>query len=201
VPVVFHDLTTERWNGQQRPLNTCTLADLRTLNIGGERIATLNEVCAFAREHGCTLNIELKRNDPDPTLVRQTVQLLRTYNLCPTTILSSFHARVLHNARRVAPTVPRGYIMGLRTARPDIRLREMWPFLSLKRVQATSWHPNGQLPLLRWTIPLARRAGYAVYVWTVDDPAAMRTVAGWGASGIMTNRPDVGRQSVQQHRR
>ena len=44
--VVFHDDTTERWDGRRRLAAGCTLAELRQLDIGGERVATLAEVCA-----------------------------------------------------------------------------------------------------------------------------------------------------------
>src|SRR5512138_3758757 len=60
VLVVFHDDTTERWDGQKRLAAACTLAELRALDIGGERVATLAETCAFAREHSMRMNVELK---------------------------------------------------------------------------------------------------------------------------------------------
>jgi glycerophosphoryl diester phosphodiesterase len=50
-----------------------------------------------------------------------------------------------------------------------------------------------QLPLLRPVLPRVRRAGYAVNVWTVDDPAVMRQLIDWGATGIITNKPDLAR--------
>src|SRR5829696_6005747 len=60
VLVVFHDDTTERWDGRRRLAAACSLAELRALDIGGERVATLAETCAFAREHGLRMNVELK---------------------------------------------------------------------------------------------------------------------------------------------
>jgi glycerophosphoryl diester phosphodiesterase len=52
-----------------------------------------------------------------------------------------------------------------------------------------AWHPAHDLPLLRHLLPLVRRAGYMVNVWTVDDPAHIRQLATWGATGIITNDP------------
>ncbi len=187
--VVFHDATTERWNGQPIPTNACTLAELRALDIGGERVATLAETCAFARQTGITLNVELKQ----PDIVAQTVALLHDYGIAQQTIISSFYPLALRELLRVAPDIRRGYLMGNRTYRPDVRMRELWPFLALRQIQAAAWHPTYELPLVQQVIPLVRRAGYAVHVWTVDDPALMQTLAECGATGIITNRPDVAR--------
>lgn len=35
-----------------------------------------------------------------------------------------------------------------------------------------------------------------IYVWTVDDPERMRTLAAWGVDGICTNRTDVARAAL-----
>lgn len=190
--VVFHDATTERWDGQPRPVSACTLADLRALDIGGERVATLAETCAFARQTGIALNVELKR----PDIVAQCVALLKEYDLGGRTLISSFYAAALHELQRIAPAIQRGYLMGHRTYRPDVRARELWPFLALQRVHAAAWHPTYQLPLVERVIPLVRRAGYAVNVWTVDDPALMRRLAACGATGIITNMPDLARETL-----
>jgi glycerophosphoryl diester phosphodiesterase len=37
----------------------------------------------------------------------------------------------------------------------------------------------------------AHQHGFAVWAWTVDDPADMRRVTALGVDGIMTNRPDL----------
>jgi glycerophosphoryl diester phosphodiesterase len=115
--------------------------------------------------------------------------LLRAHNLSEHVLISSFAAATLHHLRAAAPEMPRAYLMGQRSLRPDIRIREGWPFGALRAVAASAWHPADTLPLLRWLLPRVRRAGYAVNVWTIDEPARMREVAAWGASGIITNDP------------
>lgn len=187
--IVFHDTTTERWNSRRCPVHTCTLADMRQLDMNGERVPTLAEVCAFAHKSGIALNVELKQ----PDIARETVAVLLAYDLCKTTIVSSFYEPALRSLLYSTPGIRRGYLMGLRTIRPTIRLHEVWPFFHLRRVQATSWHPYANLPLLPVLLPLVQRAGYQVYIWTVDEPRAMREWAKRGVTGIITNRPDVGR--------
>jgi glycerophosphoryl diester phosphodiesterase len=191
---VFHDDTTERWDGRRRPVAGLTLAALQALDIGGERVCTLAEVCVFARERGIRLNVELKK----PGVGAQVARLLRETRVEELVLISSFYQAALLEMRQVAPHIPRAYLMGTRTFRPDVRLREGWPFFALRQVAARAWHPAWELPLLRRVVPLVRRAGYAVNVWTVNDPALMRRLIALGVDGIITDVPDVLRRILAE---
>lgn len=194
VLVVFHDDTTERWDGQQRLAASCTLAELQQLDIGGGRVATLAEVCAFARERRVRLNVELKGAGFGADVAR----MLRAERAEELVLISSFNETALHEFAAASPAVPRAYLMGNDTWRLDVRLREGWPFAALRRVGAAAWHPAADLPLASRLIPLVRRAGYLVNVWTVDDPAAMRALIALRVDGIITNVPDVLRQVLAE---
>jgi glycerophosphoryl diester phosphodiesterase len=195
--VVFHDQTTERWDGKPRTVSACSLAELQQLDIHGERVPVLDEVLAFAAETGIALNLELKA----PGMARRCAELLREFKLGECVIVSSFYPAALHELRVVAPELRRAYLMGIRSYRPNIRAREFWPFFALRAVASSAWHPSHELPGLAQTLPLVRRAGYQVNVWTVDDPARMQTLAALGASGIITNRPALARQVLGLHSR
>ncbi|PDV97720.1 glycerophosphodiester phosphodiesterase [Candidatus Chloroploca asiatica] len=184
---VFHDDTTERWDGRPRPVTTCRLAELQALDIGGERVPILEEVLAFAATTGIALNIELKAVG----IGRQCVHLVRQARLVDQVIVSSFVPVALREVQTADPVVRRAYLMGTRTYRPDVRLRELWPFLALRRFAVAAWHPSHELPLVDRIIPLVRKAGYQVNVWTVDAPQRMRQLAALGVQGIITNRPDL----------
>lgn len=189
---VFHDDTTERWDGRARAAAACTLAELQALDIGGERVPTLEETFAFARETGIALNVELKA----PGTGARCAELVRQFGLVEQVLVSSFVPAALLELRAAAPAIRRGYLMGTRSYRPDVRLRELWPFFGLRAVGAAAWHPYYDLPQVARVIPLVLRAGYDVHVWTVDDPAVMRRMTALGVTGIITNKPDVALQAL-----
>ena len=185
--VIFHDDTTERWDGRKRLATACTLAELQTLDIGGARIATLAEVCAFAREHSMPLNVELKGLG----FGAEVAQMLRAERVEDLVLISSFVEAALMEFAAASPTLPRAYLMGTETYNPAVRVREGWPFSALQRTGSEAWHPAYELPLLTWLIPRVRKAGFQVNVWTVDDVAWMRKLLALGVEGIITNTPDV----------
>jgi glycerophosphoryl diester phosphodiesterase len=117
--------------------------------------------------------------------------MLRDERIEELVLISSFEAGALREVAAAGPHLPRAYLMGNDTYRPDVRFREAWPFGALRRLGAAAWHPSRELPLLAWLIPRVRRAGYAVHVWTVDDVAAMRRLIALGVDGIITDVPDV----------
>jgi glycerophosphoryl diester phosphodiesterase len=193
VLVVFHDEKTARWDGKQRLASACTLAELRALDIAGERVATLAEVCALARDKQVRLNIELK----GAGFGLAVAKMLKNEQVEELVLISSFVETALHEFAAASPAVPRAYLMGTDTYRPDVRIREAWPFRALSRTGAKAWHPTYQLPLIDWLIPRVRRAGYQVNVWTVDDVPLMRRLLALGVDGIITDVPDVLRRELE----
>lgn len=193
--VVFHDETIERWGGVQRRVDTCTLADMQALDIGGAQVPTLAAVCAFAREHGLRLNIEIKADG----IAEAVVQVVRQERATELVICSSFSANALTELVTAAPSLPRAYLMGTETYQLAVRLRESWPFAALRAYDCAAWHPAYQISLLHQVVPLVQRAGVKVNVWTVNDPVTMRQLLALGVDGIITDTPDVLRKIIAEN--
>jgi glycerophosphoryl diester phosphodiesterase len=196
VLVIFHDDTTERWDGRARLASDCSLAELLALNIGGAKVATLAEVCVFARERNMRLNVELKGAGFGADVAR----MLRAERVEELVLISSFEEAALLEFAAASPSLPRAYLMGTETYDPAVRVREAWPLGALRRSGSAAWHPAYQLPLLTRLIPRVRRAGFQVNVWTVDDEAWMRKLVTLGVDGIITDTPDVLRAIVDRAR-
>ncbi len=188
--VVFHDATTERWNNLQQPINALTFEELQQLNIGGARVPRLAELLEWASTTELALNVEIK----EPHIETRVAELVRAHGLTERVIVSSFNQQVLEVMRQVAPELPLGVLMGTDSWSPQVRLREAWPLPTLRTLNARAWHPAWQLPMLDQIIPRVREAGFAVNVWTVDDPQLMRRLLALEVDGIITNRPGALRQ-------
>jgi glycerophosphoryl diester phosphodiesterase len=194
VLVIFHDDTTERWDGRARLASECTLAELLALDIGGAKLATLAETCAFAREHGMRMNVELK----GAGFSAEVAHMLRAERVEELVLISSFVEAALMEFAAASPALPRAYLMGTDTLNPAVRIREGWPFGALRRTGSVAWHPAYELPMLTQLIPRVRKAGFQVNVWTVDDVTWMRRLVALGVEGIITNTPDVLRKVIQE---
>lgn len=187
VLVVFHDETTERWDGRKRLMSHYTYRELQKIDIGGARIPALAEVCELARTHGLRMNVELKQTG----IAADVAKVLREQRAEELTLISSFETTALQEAAIACPHIPRGYLMGSNTLNPQVRFRESWPFRALRQMQAQAWHPAYEIPLALQVIPRVQRAGYMVNVWTVNKPAIMQRLIDLRVDGIITDSPDI----------
>jgi len=192
VPVVIHDFTVDHTTDGSGKVARMTLAQLEQLDAGsyfdpafaGERIPTLEKVLEVMGNR-LLLNIELKGFSLfDKGLERAVIGLIEQHDLHSRVFLSSFNPFSLWRTKRIAPHVPVGLLYS-----PDLPLplRRAWlAFLFPHEAR----HPHHTMVNARY-MAWARRRGYRVNTWTVDDPEEMRRLIGLGVDGIITNVPDV----------
>lgn len=192
--IVFHDDTTERWNGQAHPIETLTLAAIQQVDIRGATVPTLDTLLDWARTTNLALNIEIKV----PGIELAVARMIHDHGLTERVIISAFDPNVLLTMRSVAPELPRAALMGAESFAPHVRFHEDAPLRMLQRLSASAWHPDWRLPLLDQLIPRVRAAGNAVNVWTVDDPQIMRRLLALNVEGIITNKPALLKQVMQE---
>lgn len=188
--VVYHDETTRRFNGRPQLVSALALNDMRALDVGGAGVPTLDEVCAWAKTTQLALNIEIKVAGIEAGVA----EIVHAHKLDERVVISSFLPDVLRIMRIAAPQLALGALMGTASYAPSVRLREAWPLPTLRKLGAKAWHPAWQLPLLDQLVPRVRKAGYAVNVWTVDDPAIMQRLLRLQVEGIITNKPALLRE-------
>jgi len=181
--VVFHDDDLRRLAGRPEPIADLTLAELRAVRLGGgARIPTLREV--FEATGELEVNVEIKspgagKAGPLPGVVARA---LRDAGAGERVLVSSFDPWALVQMHTAAPDVATAYLFHHDQSAPA---RTGWLG---SWVGAAALHPEHVLcdagRVAGW-----HRAGFAVNVWTVDDPARLRELAALGVDGVFANDP------------
>lgn len=194
VPVILHDDTVDRTTDGRGAVARLTLPQIRKLDAGawfasrfrGERIPTLEETLEFARGR-IGLNLEVKETDlkgrgrgnGDAALVRALASAVRRTGFADFLVVSSFSPALLHRVRQAMPRARLGWLCS-RSCRGLKRLQ--------RRVDLFAFHPHQRLATPR-RVRAAHDRGLRVFVWTVNDPAAMRRLVHLGCDGLMTDDP------------
>ena len=164
-----------------REIADCSLADVRAVADGERRVPTLEEVLdGFAARIPFNLEIKVGRHAAYAGIEVDTLAALAQRRLGPTLLFSSFDDGVL---RRLRDADPHARIGVLVSGRAPERWLERCAAVGAEAVHF--WKGLATAP----AVETAHRAGLAVYVYTVDDPAEMRSLLDRGCDGLFTNLP------------
>lgn len=191
--VVFHDETLQRLTGRPGRVAKTPWSTLRTLQVsspsGQAPIPLLSEVLE-ALPRTAWVNVELKADSGWLGLAARVARLLVDGGHQSHVVVSSFHPLCLLVLAARAPSLRRGYL--LEAGRPA--WLESGPLALWAGRDAV--HPaDAELTLER--LQRWHAWGREVAVWTVDEPARARTLAGWGVDSLITNRPGVLRSALR----
>jgi glycerophosphoryl diester phosphodiesterase len=140
------------------------------------------------------VDIEIKNLPSDPDYDAEhgisvaVAAMVAAYGANERVVVSSFEMAALDRLRAVDPTIPTGWLV----------FNGPSPAQCVERAAAhgmAAIHPHDLL-VDASLVRQAGAAGVAVYVWTVDDPARIRQLAGWGVDGVITNDPAAARRAV-----
>jgi glycerophosphoryl diester phosphodiesterase len=121
--------------------------------------------------------------------------------------IQSFDWRTLQRVQRLAPGIPTVYLT-IQTANSDNVRDGRWtagwnladhgsvPRL-VKAAGGAVWSPN-QGSLTQPLVQEAQALGLKVIPWTVNNPADMERLMGWGVDGLITDYPDRLREVMAQ---
>lgn len=188
-PVVIHDQRLERTTNGHGRVQETPLAELKRLDAGnGETIPTLDEVFALLGRR-FFYNVELKQYGwQDGGLATAVAERIKAYRMELVTVVSSFNPFAVRQARWALPAdVPVA----------AIRMKWAWMRFSHLIARGEADHPHYKMVDGRY-MAWAKREGYLVNTWTVDDPDEARRLAALGVTGIITNRPRLIRETLAQ---
>jgi glycerophosphoryl diester phosphodiesterase len=183
-PVLIHDETLERTTNGRGAVSATLYSTLATLNAGnGEPVPSFEQAARLCRELGLWANVEIKpakgyERATGEAVAKTAAELWRGADVPP--LLSSFSSKALAQARDVSPALPRGFLVD--RIRPDWKAR-------LGELQCVALHCNYK-HLSREMAAQVRAAGYALLVYTVNEPADAQRLLGWGVDCIVTDALD-----------
>ena len=153
-------------------IRSLTLAQLAGHRVQGEPIPLLDEVFAAVGTR-LRIYVELKGGDVAPG----TLECVARHKTAPGAAVHAFDHRLVAQAGRLAPEVPRGvlevsYPVDTTGAARQVRARDLWrqrDFVDEAFIAA------------------AHAEGRRVVAWTVNDATLMRRLADWGIDAICTD--------------
>lgn len=201
--VVLHDATVDRTTDGWGRVDSLTLADLQKLDAGyrwttdggrtypyrgqGIRVPALEEV--FRRFPAQRLNLEMKR--VEPVLAQPLCALIRRSGMTQRVLVASMDVATVEAFRRACPEVATSMsrtealtFFGLERARLDAVYSP-----PVQALQVPYFFGDNIVPTPGF-VSAARRKGFKLHVWTINDDARMRELIGLGVDGIVTDSPD-----------
>lgn len=210
VVVVHHDETLDRTTNGAGPVSDYSADALAQLDatfhfrgIEGQRfmgrgqgVPRLTQV--LSRYPGIPLIIELKGRDPE--LGRRALDAVRAARALDRVCFGGFSRRVLQAVRDAEPDACTS------AAREEVRwfLYRSWVGLAptataFRALQVPECAGRTRVVSRRF-VEAAERAGVPVQVWTVDLPADMERLLGWGVNALISDRPDLAAQVIRRWR-
>lgn len=191
-PVLIHDETLERTTNGKGAVPRMPYPEIATFDAGrwlaerwsGERVPLFADAGRLCRELGLWANVEIKpakgfEEQTGRAVAQMARALWRGASMPP--VLSSFAPQALIAAKEAAPELPRGLLVGRIPADWKARMREL---------DCVALHCNYQ-SLTQPLLEEIHAEGYAVPVWTVNDPREAKKLFEWGVDAIVTDRLDL----------
>ena len=192
--VALHDNSLDRTTNGSGPVSAKTLEELRRLDAGswfraaggrgspsfaGERIPTIEEILAFAREHEIGLHLEIKATGPSGA-EHAVVGALRAAGEIARTVVLSFSSSVLKGVREMEPLVMTGFLFNEHFRAAMTTAMEAGARQLLPRTESVT----------RELVSEAHAQDLQVVAWTVNSPEEMESMISAGVDGIITDYPE-----------
>jgi glycerophosphoryl diester phosphodiesterase len=205
--VLMHDEEVDRTTDGTGLIEEMTLEELKQLDAAyqwsndgdktfpyrgqGIQVPTLEELFRKFPQMHYVIEIKLTRNPIDKPLC----DLIRKHNMQDKVMVASFHDEAMQNFRKTCPEIATS------ASRTEVRNFVLLGKVFLSGFVAPQYQsiqppydPKESMNIPIMTPRFIREAhakNIRVEPWTVDDPELMKQYIEWGVDGIMTDRPDV----------
>jgi glycerophosphoryl diester phosphodiesterase len=189
--------------------------------LDGTRIPRLSELFELVKRSGddrVRFDIETKLSPDKPAetplpepFARALVEEIRKAGMAARTQIQSFDWRSLQVVQRIAPEIATVYLT----------VQRRFDNIGADRPEGSRWtagfqfRAHGSVPKMikaaggsHWSayfgdldaqkVQEAQALGLKVLAWTVNDPAVMARLIGYGIDGLITDRPDLARKILEE---
>ena len=204
--VVIHDPTLDRTTTGSGPVRERTLAELRTPRLRDrnaqateETIPTLDEVVAVAASGKRRMLLEIKVNERDqryPGIEEKVLAVLDRHGMAARAVVMAFEEATWRRVRALRPDVSAGalYSPKMLERTPAVMKAEFGRL----RQAGVAFVGLSQALVTDETVALAREAGLALGVWTVNDPGPIRRFIEQQVGIVITDRPDLAKELLKR---
>lgn len=183
----------------------------------GTRIPTLAAVFSLAKARQANhvhFNIETKIHPGQPedtvtpeAMTQALLKVIREAGMLGKVTIQSFDWRTLKLVQQLEPVIPTVYLTA-QTANNDNTRDGSWTAglkfadhgsvpKMVKAAGGKVWSPNGGA-VTEALVKEAQALGLKVVPWTINNPADMDRLIGWGVDGLITDYPDRLREVMQR---
>ncbi len=191
--VCFHDENLERLTGLDKKVSEVGSTHLRQLTLQSTaidnetpltgRIAFLEDVLERVPKE-FLLNVEIKGSQwKKEDLASRLLLPIKRKGLLHQTLVSCFHPLPLLRLKKLEPAIKIGFLVH------DTHLRLAQPGWATRWVKPYSIHPKQDLAT-PGRIALWKEAGYAIFVWTVNDRETFAELTEAEVDGVITDIPE-----------
>lgn len=206
VVVCFHDATVDRTTDGAGPLAAMTFGELAGLDAGfrhrgidgfahrglGIRVPTFEElVTSFP---AVRLVVDLKADG----MARKLARIFEAHSLYDRVIVGSFSDRRLDEIREATANRVMTSTGSLATRRWLLASRLGRGVPGSARALQVPRHSRGVRVVDDRLVRVAHDSGLHVHVWTVNEPGEMRRLLDLGVDGLVTDRPDLLREVLEE---
>ena len=211
VIVVHHDPNVDRTTSGSGPIQAFSFEELQQLDAGfssspdggnsyphrgkGYKIPKLAEVLHSFPD--MLFHIDVKQNEP--AIEEEVIRMIRDAGLAEKTCVGSACGVVGKRVRRAAdrlPTFPSE--TGLRRLYISYRLKLLRFYPLADDVISIPQFDRGKEILTESFVKQLQSRGKKVFTFVVDDPEEQKRVFEMGVDGVMTDRPDVLRKTLEE---
>jgi len=199
VPVVIHDSTLKRTASIDRAVSEVVSADLQRIDVGawfgtesrykGELLPKLSQVFEFFAGKDATLYLEMKGEASDrEKLAQSVVATIQQYEFMEHTVVLSFDHSAVKSVKAIDSRIRTAALFGPRLRSPAAMFRPSKILTAASACGADELALHHRL-VTRDLVTRAKQSGFALVVWTVDDPKWIARAQSLGLKALITNDP------------